>query len=145
MALYYPAITELVQDGKSGWLFEDAVELADVILDDVLGLPPADLEHNEEEIATDHKTSHDDEGSSSNATTAAAIISEKLGLDMKNPDVSDAVYWERSCTLLSRLHAFVEKNQSKKWAESWEELAQPVMQRLTAVKTLDIIAASSQK
>eukprot|EP00656_Telonema_subtile_P045467 TRINITY_DN51717_c0_g1_i1.p1 TRINITY_DN51717_c0_g1~~TRINITY_DN51717_c0_g1_i1.p1 ORF type:complete len:441 (-),score=36.87 TRINITY_DN51717_c0_g1_i1:91-1413(-) len=113
MALYYPAITELVQDGKSGWLFEDAIELADVILDDILGLPPADVEEDDE-----HDGNNNDSG---NAT--AAFISEKLGLDMKNPDVADAVYWERSCTLLTRLHAFVEKNQSKKWAESWKELA----------------------
>lgn len=39
LALYYPAIVELV-DERGGWLFEDAYELGDILIADVMGMMP---------------------------------------------------------------------------------------------------------
>ena len=110
-------------------MFGRAGELADVVLDDLLGIPPAEL--SSETLKGNNDSTSSDERNHSGGD-----------VDMTNPAIVDRVYWQRSCSLLLRMREYVAEHQARKWSESWGATALPVLQRLSHVRTVDLLSAN---
>eukprot|EP00758_Cryptobia_borreli_P012661 Tbor_TRINITY_DN5766_c2_g3::TRINITY_DN5766_c2_g3_i1::g.19730::m.19730/K03842/ALG1; beta-1,4-mannosyltransferase len=157
LALYYPAILELV-DERGGWLFKDAEELGDILITEVMGLLPSDLiaSAEAEEENTDLKSSSDSEDTSYKSESNMNIW-EKISRKQSNNSDEEydfcgytprngrkkkfeevVVVSERSLTgdhcwskceeELRKKSKFVAENQGMKWSESWEKHVLPCLE-----------------